>query len=161
MRVHGRPTQSNYKTLKSDASTLASKVEDITYAWSKSTTDDYRLFGDILGVDENYKLTGISTYAILVEPALYDPSINNTMFTHECKCKEEDWELIRTMWFIKKGVLQGIVDNLCDALDKQYYSQLKQCLTAYCNITHFQILEHLNECLCPLDVKAKKALIEA
>ena len=34
-RVHGRLMQSNYKTLKSDASALASKVEDITYTWSK------------------------------------------------------------------------------------------------------------------------------
>jgi hypothetical protein len=33
-KVHGRPTQSNYETLKSEASTLASKVEDIKYSWS-------------------------------------------------------------------------------------------------------------------------------
>ncbi len=51
-RAHGRPTQSNYETLKSDASALASKVEEITYAWSKSATDDYRLLGNILGVNE-------------------------------------------------------------------------------------------------------------
>jgi hypothetical protein len=30
--VHGRPTQSNYKTLKSEAGALASEVKDITYA---------------------------------------------------------------------------------------------------------------------------------
>jgi hypothetical protein len=29
-RVHGQPTQSNYETLKSDASALVSEVEDIT-----------------------------------------------------------------------------------------------------------------------------------
>jgi hypothetical protein len=73
----------NYKTLKSDASALASEVENITYAWSKSVTDDNRLFGNMLGVDKYYKLTGISTYVIPVEPASYDPSINNAMPTHE------------------------------------------------------------------------------
>ena len=31
-RVHGRPTRCNYETLKEEASALASKVEDITYA---------------------------------------------------------------------------------------------------------------------------------
>ena len=31
-------------------------------------------------------------------------------------------------------------------------------LTAYRNVTPFQLLEHLNNCWCPLDVKAKKAL---
>jgi len=75
--------QSNYKTLKSNISTLASEVEDITYLWSKSITDNYGLLGDILGVGEYYKLTGISTHAIPVEPMLYDPSINNAMPTHE------------------------------------------------------------------------------
>jgi hypothetical protein len=97
--------QSNYETLKFDASALASKVEDITYAWSKSATDGYGLLGNILSDDYYYKLTGISTYAIPAEPALYDPSINNRTPTHECKCKEEDWDLIRTTWFIRKGFL--------------------------------------------------------
>jgi hypothetical protein len=40
-RVHGRPTHHNYKTLKEEASAQASKIEDITYAWSKNATDNY------------------------------------------------------------------------------------------------------------------------
>jgi hypothetical protein len=136
-------------------------VENITYALSKSVTDDYGLLGNILGVNEYYKLTGISTYAIPAEPTLYNPSINNATPTHKSKCKEEDWDLIRTAWFIRKVFLQGIVDNLRNTLGEQYYSQLKHHLTAYCNITPFQILEHLNNCWCLLDVKAKKAFKEA
>jgi hypothetical protein len=93
-----------------------------------------------------------------VEPALYNPTINKATLTHKRKCKEKDWDLIRTSWFIRKGFLRGIVNNLCDALDKQYYSQLKHHLTAYRNVTPFQILKHLNDRWCPLDVKAKKAL---
>jgi hypothetical protein len=104
-RAHGRPTQSNYETLKSDTSALASKVEDITYAWSKPVIDNYGLLGNILSVNKYSELTGISTYAIPAEPALYDPSINNVMPTHKHKCKEEDWDLIRTTWFIRKGFL--------------------------------------------------------
>jgi hypothetical protein len=69
-----------------------------------------------------------------------------------------DWDLIHTAWFIRKGFLQGINNNLHDALNKQYYSLLKHRLTTYHNITPFQILEHLNNRWCPLDVKAKKAL---
>jgi hypothetical protein len=157
-RVHGRPMQNNYKTLKSNTSALASEVEDITYVWSKSVTDNCGLLGNILCVDKYYKLTGISTYAIPEEPALYNLSINNATPTHKCKYNEEDWDLIRTAWFIRKGFLCGIVDNLRDALDKQYYSQLKHYLTAYRNVTPFQTLEHLNNCWCPLNVKAKKAL---
>jgi hypothetical protein len=106
-RVHGRPTQSNYGTLKSNTSTLARKVEDITYGWSKSTTDNYGLLGDILGVNKYYKLTCISTYRIPAEPASYDPSINNAMPTHKRKCNEEDWDLISTAWFIRKVSSKG------------------------------------------------------
>jgi hypothetical protein len=82
----------------------------------------------------------------------------NATLTHKRKRKEEDWDLIRTSWFIRKGFLRGIVDNLRDALDEQYYSQLKHHLTAYRNVNPFQTLEHLNDRWCPLNVKAKKAL---
>jgi hypothetical protein len=157
-RVHRGPTQSNYETLKSEVSALASKVEDITYSWSKNAMDNYGLLGNILGVEEYNKLTNIDTYAIPIEPTSYDPPITNTMLTHERKQKEEEWDLIRTSWFIQKSFLRGIIDNLRDALNKQYYSQLKHQLMAYQNVTPFQILEHLNERWCPLDVKAKKAL---
>jgi hypothetical protein len=157
-RVHGRPTRSNYKILKSKAGALASKVEDITYAWSKNNTDNCGLLGNILGEDKYNKLTGIGTYTIPAKPASYNPTVTNTTLTHARKRKEEEWELVRILWFIRKGFLQGIVDNLCDALDKQYYSQLRHRLTACINVTPFQILEHLNDCWCPLGVKAKKAL---
>jgi hypothetical protein len=73
--VHGRPTRRNYKTLKEEASALASKVEDITYAWSKNAMDDYGLLANILGANEYNKLTNINSYAISLKPALYDPTI--------------------------------------------------------------------------------------
>jgi hypothetical protein len=136
-------------------------VEDITYSWGKNATDNYGLLVDIHGIDEYNKLTNIDTYAIPIEPASYDPSITNSTLTHERKQKEEEWDHIRTSWTIQKGFLQGIINNLCDALDKQYYSQLKHQLTAYQNVTPFQILEHLINRWCPLDVKAKKALKDA
>ncbi len=157
-RVHGRPTHCNYKTLKEEASPLASEVEDITYAWSKNATDNYGLLANILGTDKYNELTGIDSYAIPCEPASYDPTITNATLTHERKRKEVEWDLIRIAWFICKGFLQGVVDNLRNALDKQYYSQLKHCLTAYHNITPHQIREHLNNQWCHLNVQAKKVL---
>ncbi len=89
-QVHGQPTQSDYKILKSGAGALAIKVEDITYAWSKNNTDNYGLLGDILGEDEYDELTGISTYTIPTEPVSYNPTITNATFTHERRRKEEE-----------------------------------------------------------------------
>jgi hypothetical protein len=136
-------------------------VDNITYAWSKNITDNYGLLTDILGVDEYDDLTGIATYAIPHKPASYDPNITDATPTHTRKQMEEEWELVRTLWFIRKGFLRGVVDNLHDALDEKYYSQLRHRLTAYRNITPYQILEHLNNRWCPLDVKAKKELKKA
>jgi hypothetical protein len=143
-RVHGRPTRKDYEILKEDASALASKVEGITYPWTKDAMTNYGLLVDILGFDNYYKLTGIDAYAVTNKPASYDLTIMNATLTHERKCKEEEWDLVRTAWFIRKGFLKGIIDNLRNALDKQYHCQLKHCLTTYRNITQFQILEHLN-----------------
>ncbi len=52
-RIHGRPSRSDYEILKQEAATIASKVEDITYDWSRDagTGDEYGLLADILGVD--------------------------------------------------------------------------------------------------------------
>ena len=68
-RVHGRPTQRDYKILKEEACALASKVEDITYPWSKNATDNYGLLTNILGTDEYDDLTNIAMYAIPHKPA--------------------------------------------------------------------------------------------
>jgi hypothetical protein len=104
-RVHGRPTRKDYKILKEDASALASKVEDITYTWTKDAMTNYGLLADILGFDHYYKLTSIDTYAIPIKPVSYDPTITNALLTHKRKRKEEEWNLVRTAWFIRKGFL--------------------------------------------------------
>jgi hypothetical protein len=160
-REHRRPTRKDYKILKEEASALASKVEDITYTWTKDAMTNYSLLVDILGFDNYYELTGIDTYAVPNKPVSNNPTITNVTLTHECKCKEEEWDLERTAWFICKSFLKGIIDNLCDALNKQYYYQLKHCLTAYHNITPFQILKHLKDCWCPINVQAKNELHKA
>jgi hypothetical protein len=51
-----------------------------------------------------------------------------------------------------------VVENMRDALDEQYYAQLKHRLTKYRNIKPQQILDHLDDRWCPLDVMAKKQI---
>ncbi len=102
--------------------------------------------------------TNISTYIEATKPDTYDPTVNNTMPTHTRKRKEEEWDHVRTCWYIQKGFLKGIAANLRDALDEQFYSQLKHRHSAYRNTTPFQILDHLDTVWCPLDVQAKKKL---
>ncbi len=136
-------------------------MDNITYAWSKNATDNYGLLTNILGVDKCNDLTNMSTFAIPHEPASYNPNITDATPPHTRKRLEEEGELVWTSWFIQKDFLCGIVKNLRNALDKHYYSQLRHWLMASHNITPYPILEHLNNCWCPLDVKAKKELKKA
>jgi hypothetical protein len=63
-RIHRRPFWSNYKILKQEAATITSKVEDVTYDWSRNaaTRDEYGLLAKILGINKYDHQTGISTY---------------------------------------------------------------------------------------------------
>ena len=157
-RIHGRPTRTDFDTLKEEASTLVCEVEDINYQWSKNATDEYGLLADIIGAAEYEIMTTINTYAEPNEPAAYDTTINNATATHERKRKEEEWERTLTSWYIRKGFLKGVAENMRDALDEQYYAQLKHRLTKYRNIMPQKILDHLNDRWCPLDVMAKKQI---
>ena len=144
-RIHGRPTRNDFDTLKEEASMLACETEDINYPWSKNATGEYGLLADIIGGAEYDHLTGISTYTEPNEPAAYDTTINNTTATHERKQKEEEWERTLTSWYKRKGFLKGVAENMRDALDEQYYAQLKHRLTKYRNIMPQKILDHMND----------------
>jgi hypothetical protein len=104
-RVHGRPTRKDYDTLKEEASALVSKVEDITYAWSRDATNKYGLLAVAIGFDSYDNLAGIDTYATPPKPQTYDPAITNATSTHTHKCMEEEWELVQVSRFICKGFL--------------------------------------------------------
>ncbi len=158
-KIHVHSTQSDYKNLKKEASDLVSELDDITYNWSRSPTgDEYGLLAKIIGKDEYYHLTSL-TWTQEVEPATYDPAINDTTATtYTWKQMEQELERTRETWAIRKGFLRGVAANFRDALNKSWYSQLKSVHTAFRNTTPIQILEHLNSQWCPLNVHAKKNL---
>jgi hypothetical protein len=144
-QIHGRPTRQDYKTLKQEASDLASEVDNITFGWScdTATGEEYGLLAEIIGNAEYAHITNLN-WTQEIEPAMYDPAIQATTVTHTQKRLEEEWEEKRVSWYICKGFLCGVTMNMHDALDEQYYLQLKHINTAYRNTTPIQILEHLD-----------------
>jgi hypothetical protein len=117
-KIHGCPTRSNYENLKKEASDCASKRDDITYNWSQSLTgEEYGLLAKIIGEDKYYHLTNL-TWTQEVEPATYDPAINDYTAMHTGKCMEQEWECTRKTWAIQKGFLRGVAANFRNALDK-------------------------------------------
>ncbi len=130
-------------------------MDNLTFAWSCDPTNgkEYRLLAKIIGADEYTHLTN-QTWVQEVEPESYNPAITDATVIHMQKQMEEEWEEKCESWYIRKGFLRGVTMNMQDALDEQYYSQLKHINTAYCNTTPIQILDHLDTRWCPLDVQA-------
>jgi hypothetical protein len=155
-KIHGHLSRNNYKNLKKEASDLACELDDITYKWSRSATgEEYRLLAKIIGEDEYNHLTNL-TWVQESEPSNYDPEITDATTTHSRKRIEQEWQCTHKTWAIRKEFLRGVAANMCDALDKNWYSQLKHIHTAYHNMTPIQLLKHLNSQWCPLDIHAKK-----
>ncbi len=157
--IHQCPLRHDYKTARKEASNLASKVDNLTFVWSQdpTTEEEYGLLAEIIGKVKYTHLTNL-VWIQEVELPRYDPAITNTTPTHKKKCMEDEWEEKHKLRYIQKGFLCGITINKRDVIDKQYYSQLKNINTAYCNTTLIQIFVHLNTSWCPLDVQARKIL---
>jgi len=119
-RIHGRPTRQDCELIIKEASDLASKVENITFTWSRDTAtgEEYGLLAEIIGDIEYTHLTNLN-WTQETEPTLYDPAITAATATHTRKRMEEEWEEKHESWFIRKGFLRGVTMNMRDVLDKQ------------------------------------------
>jgi hypothetical protein len=92
-QIHGCPTRQDYDLLKKEASDLASKVDNLTFAWSRdqATGEEYGLLAEIIGDVEYTHLTNLN-WAQEIEPANYDPAITAATVTHTWKRLEKEWE---------------------------------------------------------------------
>ncbi len=91
-RIHGRPTRHDYETLKKEASNLASKLDNLTFAWSQDLTtgEEYGLLAEIIGKVKYTHLTNL-VWIQEVELPQYNPAITNATPTHTRKCMEDEW----------------------------------------------------------------------
>jgi hypothetical protein len=101
-RIHGRPTRQDYKTLKKEAPDLESKVDNLTFAWSRdpANVEEYGLLAEIIGKVKYTHLTNL-LWIQEVELSRYNPAITNTTPTHTRKHMEEEWEEKRKSWYIQ------------------------------------------------------------
>ncbi len=82
-QIHGRPIRHDYKTLKKEVADLASKVDNLTFAWSCDATnsEEYGLLAKIIGANEYTHLTN-QTWVQEVELASYNLAITDSTVTH-------------------------------------------------------------------------------
>jgi hypothetical protein len=108
-----------------------------------ATGKEYGLLAKIIGKPKYTHLTNL-IWVQEFELANFNPTLTAATAIHKRKRMEEEWEEKHMLWYIHKGFLRDIAMNMHDALDKQYYSQLKHINTIYCNTTPLQILDHLD-----------------
>ncbi len=92
-QIHGCPTRQDYKTLKQEASDLASEVNNITFPWSCNTVtgEEYGHLAEIIGDAKYAHITNLN-WIQEIKPAMYNPAIQAATATHAWKWLEEEWE---------------------------------------------------------------------
>ena len=65
---------------------------------------------------------------------------------------------MKLAWTIARAVDAGIGENIRNALDEQFYKQLKKRFTGYKKVTIIKYSDHLNEKWTKLTNKAKRDL---
>ena len=151
-RVHGRPTRKSYDRLLEEACELASAF-DVPYEWA----GDHGLLAEVLGAEAYLRVTGKDyVEPVPVEP--FNPQINQGTTEYQKAKKAAEYEEIREAWYTRKGVQQGIGENIRDALDESYYSQLRVPIIAYKGVKIVDYFNHLNNKWCKIDTRTIKAM---
>ena len=151
-RIHGQPTRKSRDRLLDEASTVASNY-DVPYAWS----GDHGLLAEVIGAVNYLRITNL----VYVEPAqveAFNPAITQATTDYQTKKKAAEYEELREAWYTRKGLIQGIGENIRDALDERYYEQLRKKIIGYKNVKITDYFNHLDEKWCKIDTNTIKQM---
>ena len=151
-RIHGKPTRKARNRLYEEACELANQF-DVPYEWA----GDHGLLAEVTGAAEYLRLTG----EVYVEPVMveaFNPAITNATSDYQTKKKMAEYDELREAWYVRKGFIQGIGDNIRDALDENYYKQLREKIIGYKGVTIVEYFEHLDAKWCKIDTNTIKQM---
>ena len=162
--VRGKPTRSDYIVWRRELEITASAIDiSDTYAWTvDGTGNNYGCLFEVMDDNDYIQRTGINATVITkpVERPHYDPNINATTPTYQRKQMEEEHEQKKHDFFTWKGAARGLAENLRDAMEIQYYSELEHTIVGYKNVKVLQHLEHLSEKWTTMNSKEKRKIKE-
>ena len=152
-RIPGRLTRRDYITLRNEACEVACNI-DSEYEWS----GDYGHLAIVTGSPEYLTITTTSgtpiTYIPKEAPGAFNPAITAATTEFQVRKKMAEWEAKREAWYTLCGVEEGLCKNFRDAVDEQYYRQLKKPIIGYRGIKIKTYLDHLETKWCKLDTNA-------
>ena len=146
-RIPGRLTRRDYITLRNEACEVACNI-DSEYEWS----GDYGHLAIVTGSPEYLTITTTSgtpiTYIPEEAPGAFNPAITAATTEFQVRKKMAEWEAKREAWYTLCGVEEGLCKNFRDAVDEQYYRQLKKPIIGYRGIKIKTYLDHLKKKWC-------------
>ena len=148
-RIHGKPSLTDYDLLVEETKKIAVTVQIPAYdVW----VDKYGLLTEAIGDTEYLAKIGLD----YIEPTKlsdYDPGIQNNHSVITKARREAEWESKKESYAVVEGARQGICKYICDALDKQFYEQLKDNDLGYGEASIKDHLDHLSQKWCKLNTK--------
>ena len=152
-RIPGRLTRKDYITLRNEACEAACNI-DSEYEWA----GDFGHLAIVTGATEYLTITTAAgtalAYVAEAAPIAFNPAITQATTDYQMKKKMAEWDAKRESWYTLCGVEDGLCMNFRDAVDEQYYRQLKKPIIGYRGLKIKNYLNHLKTKWCKLDTNA-------
>ena len=151
-RIHGKPTWSSKEALLREAEEVALEC-DVHYAWA----GEFGLLATVIGTVRYLAEAGLN-YVVPVQPVDAPPPAVAGGTAAVIRAWESTNDLDRRNFAIFKGFKSAICENIRDALDLQYYEQIREVTFGFKRRTFRSYIEHLEAHWCILDCKTIESL---
>jgi hypothetical protein len=151
-RIHGKPTWSNKEALLREAEEVALDC-DVHYGWA----GEFGMLATILG-PVRYLAETHMNYVVPIRPADAPPANVAGGTAAVIRTWESTNDLERQNYATFNQFKSAICENIRDALDLQYYEQIKEVTFGFKRRTFRSYIEHLEAHWCILNYKIVKSL---
>jgi hypothetical protein len=151
--IVGRPNIRDRNNLHEELCELAVSI-DLSFKWA--TGNDGTNYGALAEVMETAAYTALSGQTWINEtlPAAFDATIGTTTSAYNMSKRSAEHEDRRYAFATLVGIRKGLTENIRDAMEPQYYQQLKAKTIGYKKVTVKQYIAHLDDQWCKLDTMA-------
>lgn len=138
VHIHGRPIHQNLDRVAREATDTGVGTRIPGYAWA----GEYGILAKVIGT-ALFQTKTAKVYVVPVKPAAFDARINsNTGKFNQNKWTAENDQKIKS-WAVLLGARERIKDNTRDAVNLQYYDQLKDKVLGFTQVSILDFLNHL------------------
>ena len=153
-RIRGRPTMKDKLSLREAVYKAATTVPTLD---SYPTMGEYGILALCMSTPDFLAKTQWN-FVEPTKPDLVDATITNatTDYQKEKKSAINDQKILD--WNTMQGAVDGLTENIRDALDEMYYVQLEDNVVGYKKVKITAYFNHLDNVWCKMDTSAKNEM---